>query len=89
MAKRSEKCFPTSDSEGLSVESIVSIDERGQMVLPKEVRDKFSLRPGDKLALVTKQRNGKVCCIYLFKAEELMESAKEKLGPLLSEPTSS
>ncbi len=89
MAKRPEKCCQPSDSEELKVESIVSIDERGQMVLPKEVRDKFSLRPGDKLALITKERNGQVCCIYLFKAEELMESAKDKLGPLLSEPTSS
>ncbi len=88
MAKRSEKCCPPSDPEELRVESIVSIDERGQMVLPKGVREKFSLHPGDKLALITKQRNGKVCCIYLFKAEELMESAKDKLAPLLSEPTS-
>ncbi len=87
MAKRSEKCCATGDSDDLKVESIISIDERGQMVLPKEVRDKFSLRPGDKLALITKQRNGKVCCIYLFKAEELMESARDKLGPILSEPT--
>ena len=88
MAKRPEKCCPDSESDDLRVESIVSIDDRGQMVLPKEVRDKFSLRSGDKLALITKQRNGKVCCIYLFKAEELMESAKDKLGPLLAEPAS-
>jgi AbrB family looped-hinge helix DNA binding protein len=35
------------------VESLVAVDERGQMVLPKDLRDKAGIRPGDKLALVT------------------------------------
>ena len=32
------------------VESIISVDERGQMVLPKDLRDKANIRAGDKLA---------------------------------------
>jgi AbrB family looped-hinge helix DNA binding protein len=35
------------------VESIVSVDERGQMVLPKDIREKAKIRPGDKLAVVS------------------------------------
>lgn len=71
--------------EELKVEAIIGVDERGQTVLPKSVRDKFGLRPGDKLAVVTKERNGKVCCLYMFKAEDLMTSVKDRFGPLLEE----
>ncbi len=32
---------------------MTSVDERGQMVLPKDVRDKANIKPGDKLAVVS------------------------------------
>ena len=35
------------------LESLLTIDERGQMVLPKDLRDRAKIKPGDKLALVT------------------------------------
>jgi AbrB family looped-hinge helix DNA binding protein len=53
------------------VESIVTIDERGQMVLPKPMRDKAGIRAGDRLALVSWTKDGRVCCISLIRAEEL------------------
>lgn len=34
------------------VESVVSVDHRGQMVLPKEIRDRAKIRAGDKLAII-------------------------------------
>jgi len=34
------------------VESLVGVDERGQMVLPKELRDRADIKAGDKLAVV-------------------------------------
>ena len=40
------------------VESVVSVDERGQMVLPKELRDKANIRAGDKLAVVGMEKDG-------------------------------
>ncbi len=67
------------------VESIISVDDRGQMVLPKEVRDKAGIRSGDKLALVTMERGGEVCCIALIKIEELTGMVKEMLGPVMKE----
>lgn len=73
------------DLEELRVEAIISVDERGQTVLPKAIRDRFGLRPGDKLAVVTKERDGKVCCLYMFKAEDLMVTVKDRFGPLLKE----
>ena len=70
---------------GCKVESLITVDERGQMVLPKEVRDKAGIRAGDKLALVTWEKEEKVCCISLIKVEELTGMVKGVLGPLMGE----
>ena len=67
------------------VESLISIDERGQMVLPKELRDKADIRAGEKLAVVSWEKDGKLCCISLIKAEEFGEMVKELLGPVMKE----
>jgi AbrB family looped-hinge helix DNA binding protein len=65
------------------VESLISIDERGQMVLPKELRDRANIRAGDKLAIISWDKGGEVCCIYLIKAEHLAERVKDFLGPMM------
>jgi antitoxin PrlF len=67
------------------VEALVSIDERGQMVLPKELREKANIHPGDKLAVTTWEKDGKVCCISLSRAEELTEMVRATLGPVMTE----
>ncbi|NWF92850.1 MAG: AbrB/MazE/SpoVT family DNA-binding domain-containing protein [Syntrophaceae bacterium] len=67
------------------VESLISIDERGQMVLPKEIREKANIRPGDKLALVSWQKDGKICCINLVKAEDFSDMVRGALGPMMKE----
>jgi AbrB family looped-hinge helix DNA binding protein len=67
------------------VESIISVDERGQMVLPKELRDKANIRAGDKLALVSWDKGGEICCLYLIKAEYLAERVKDFLGPMIKD----
>ena len=67
------------------VEALVRIDERGQMVLPKETRQKANIGAGDKLALVAFEREGRVCCISLIKVEELTDMVKSMLGPMTKE----
>lgn len=67
------------------VESILSVDERGQMVLPKDLREKAKIRPGDKLALISLDRDGEICCFYLIKSEQLGERVKDFLGPMMKE----
>lgn len=67
------------------VEALMGVDERGQMVLPKEVRDAAGIRPGDKLALILWRKNGKVCCMTLVKADELTGIVKSRLGPLMKD----
>ncbi len=67
------------------VESLISVDERGQMVLPKEIREKANIRPGDKLALISWEKDGKVCCISMIRAEDFGEMLKGMLGPMMKE----
>jgi AbrB family looped-hinge helix DNA binding protein len=71
-------------SECCTVESVVTVDERGQMVLPKDVRDKMDIKPGTKLAVVAVRGSGdRMCCITLIKAETLSGPVKSILSPLL------
>lgn len=67
------------------VDSIISIDGRGQTVLPKELRKKAGIKPGDKLAVTVLERDGKVCCINLIKVDDLTELLKDRLGPVMRE----
>lgn len=67
------------------VESIITVDKRGQMVLPKDAREKAGIHPGDKLALVTMEKEGKTCCFLLMKTDELAGMIKSTLGPLAKE----
>lgn len=89
MAKKTDNCC--AGDCGCRVEALVSVDERGQMVLPKELREKAGIRAGDKLAVVSWEQGGKVCCISLVKTEELTAMVRQVLGPMLDEilnPTS-
>jgi AbrB family looped-hinge helix DNA binding protein len=68
-----------------SVESVVSIDERGQMVLPKEIREKAKICPGDKLVVVSVEKDGKFCCLSLIKAQDFEGMVKDLLSPMMSD----
>lgn len=68
-----------------SLESIVSVDERGQMVIPKEVREAAGLKPGDKLAVIMWCGASGSCCLTLIKTDELKDLIREKLGPMIKD----
>lgn len=86
MAEFTEHCSIEDTCSGGSfckIESIVSVDERGQMVLPKEIRSKAGINTGDKMALVTWENKEEICCIALIKVERLSTLVKNVLGPLM------
>ena len=78
-------CTSESDITTCKVEAVVSIDERGQMVLPKELRERADIHAGDKLALVGHERDGSVCCVSLIKADVLSGIVKDVLSPFFME----
>ena len=73
-------CNPVS---GCKVEAVLSVDDRGQMVLPKDIREKAGIKNGDKLALISWEKNGSICCLALMKVENLSGMVKDVLGPLM------
>ncbi len=87
MPKKNENksCCSSAEIGCCKVESVITVDERGQMVLPKEIRDKAKIYPGDKLAVVNWEKDGEVCCISLIKVEKLAEIVKGMLGPVIKD----
>ena len=67
------------------VESVVTVDERGQMVLPKEIRERAGIHPGDKLALVSWGQNAGIVCLALIRADKLSGMVKKILGPVFKD----
>lgn len=86
MKSKRGACHAPMDKAGCcKVESLITVDERGQMVLPKEIRDKAKIRAGDKFAVISWEKNGEICCISLIKAGEFGEMVKGILGPMAKE----
>ena len=78
-------CSPPGQLGTYKMEAMVSIDSRGQMVLPKELREKAGIKDGDKVAISTMEKAGKVCCLLLIKADDLTGFVQEMLGPAMQE----
>ena len=69
------------------IDAVISMDVKGQIVLPKDLREKANIKPNDKLAVVACEKNGEVCCIMMIKAEKLVGAVTKTLGPLLRSVT--
>lgn len=67
------------------VDAIVTVDARGQIVLPKDVREKSGVKAGDKFVLISSESEGKLCCLFLVKADEFAGTVKGMLGPVAKE----
>ncbi len=89
MPKKKEKaasCAPFSKNAGCcTVEAIVTVDDRGQMVLPRELRVKAGIKAGDKLAVTSWKKDGEICCIALIKAGSMETMVKGLLGPMMKD----
>ena len=86
MAGKQKPCCPPDIEETTpKVESVLSVDERGQMVLPKDLRKRAGIGPGDKLAVISHEMDGEVCCVTLIKVDSLTEMVKGVLGPMMKD----
>lgn len=84
--ENTDSCCESGDiASCCKVEALVSIDERGQMILPKEIREKANIRAGDKLAVTSWEKDGKIYCISLIRAEEFTDMVKGILGPIMKD----
>lgn len=88
MSPKKDACNPEDFTCGVSacrVEAVVTVDERGQMVLPKDVREKAGMKTGEKLALISWERDGSICCLALIRADNLNRMVQGVLGPLIGD----
>jgi AbrB family looped-hinge helix DNA binding protein len=78
-ANKMSKC----DGDVCRIDAVVTMDVKGQIVLPKDLREKANFKPNDKIAVVACEKEGVVCCIMMIKAERLADAVSKTLGPLL------
>jgi len=71
------------NNDACKIDAVVTMDAKGQIVLPKNLREKADLKPTDKIAVVAYEKEGKVCCMVLIKAERLAGAVSKTLSPLL------
>lgn len=65
-----------------TIEAVVSVDDRGQLVLPKELRVRAGIGAGDKLAAIGWEKDGRICCIVLYPVKHLEEPVKAAVAPM-------
>ncbi len=70
------------NEECCKIEAVVTVDSKGQIVLPKDLRQRAKLNSGDKLAIVAFQRENAMCCFVIVKAEALGGTVKDMLGSI-------
>ncbi len=72
-------------SDTCRIEAILTVDERGQIVIPKEVRDSARMGAGDRLALVSCMKDGDTCCVMLIHADQLTTMVRSALLPVMKD----
>jgi len=71
------------ETDTCRIDAVITMDAKGQIVLPKDLREKANFKPNEKIAVVACEKNGAVCCIMILKAERLIGAVTKTLGPLL------
>jgi antitoxin PrlF len=73
--------------ETCRIDSVINMDAKGQIVLPKDLREKANIKPNEKLAVVACEKQGEVCCIMLIKAERFASAVTQTVAPLIKSLT--
>ena len=61
------------EPKGKHIFGTVKVGEKGQIVIPKEARDIFNIKPGDSLLVLGDEGQG----IAIVKSEDFMEFAQK------------
>lgn len=70
-------CSPLGEQAGTCrVEAIIPIDERGQIVIPKGIREKLGLQGNDKLVLISWEKDGAIESLSIVKNDAFSDIVK-------------
>ncbi len=83
--KKTEPCCSASTEElgCCHIEGVVHVDSRGQIVLPKGLRDKMKISEGDRLIVISMREKGVLSSISLMKADRVDGMVKIALRPIM------
>jgi AbrB family looped-hinge helix DNA binding protein len=73
------------DPATCQVEAVLSIDSRGQIVIPKEVRKRAHIHDDDKLALVSWMTRDEIFCLALIRTDDLFSGASGMMQSMLAD----
>jgi AbrB family looped-hinge helix DNA binding protein len=77
-------CDPsTMDSQCCKVEALVTVDKKGQILLPKDLREKGNIKEGDKFAIINVGAGGKPSVLILLKSDILEPMVQDALSPVI------
>ena len=79
MSKKNIKIVEENEDCCCNLDAVVTLDPKGQIVLPKDIREKNNLKSGDKLAVISPEGGDDACCIILLKAEDCAKQIKIQL----------
>jgi AbrB family looped-hinge helix DNA binding protein len=84
---KDEKCCQSSYEKlgCCHVEGVAQIDKKGQIVLPKSLRDEMGLKEKDKLIVIGMRDKGEIVSISLIKANTMDNMIKIMLKPVMKE----
>ena len=71
------------EDDTCKIDAVITMDAKGQIVLPKDLRVKANIKPNDKIAVVTCEKDGEICCIMMLKADRIVGAVTQTLVPLL------
>lgn len=71
------------DGDTCRIDAVITMDAKGQIVLPKDLREKANIKPNEKIAVVACEKEDEVCCIMLIKADKFAGAVTKTVGPLI------
>jgi antitoxin PrlF len=82
LSEHNPKTEPVKPGSSCRLAGMVSMDGRGQIVLPREIRESFGLKAGDKLAVMACREGDRDCCLFLVKAIDVAAGVRHILEPV-------
>ncbi len=73
------------ESSCCKIESVVTLDSKGQIYFSKDLREAAGINTGDKFAVVSMKKKGEVCCLSLIKVEQLGGMVRNFLSPMVQD----